>query len=84
MGLPDGPVTLTVQQIEELSKKLSTLRHDVNNHLSLIVAAAELIKFNPDMATRMSATLGEQPPKISDELSRFSADFEKAVGISRQ
>ena len=84
MGLPDGPVTLTVQQIEELSKKLSTLRHDVNNHLSLIVAAAELIKFNPDMATRMSATLGEQPPKISEELSRFSAEFEKAIGISRQ
>jgi hypothetical protein len=84
MGLPDGPVTLTVQQIEELSKKLATLRHDVNNHLSLIVAAAELIKFNPDMAARMSVTLGEQPPKISDQLSRFSAEFEKVVGISRQ
>ena len=84
MGLPNKPVTLTVQQIEELHKKLSTLRHDVNNHLSLIVAAAELIKFNAEMATRMSATLAEQPPKISEEISRFSAEFEKAVGITRE
>jgi hypothetical protein len=83
MGLPTAPVTLSVQQIEELSKRLSALRHDVNNHLSLIVAAAELIKFNPESATRMCGTLGEQPPKISDEISKFSAEFEKALGISR-
>ena len=83
MALPNGPVTLTVQQIEELQKKLSALRHDVNNHLSLIVAAAELIKFNPESATRMSGTLGEQPPKITDEINRFSAEFEKALRITR-
>ena len=83
MALPNGPVTLTVQQIEELNKKLSALRHDVNNHLSLIVAAAELIKFNPESASRMCGTLGEQPPKIADEISRFSAELERALGITR-
>ena len=83
MGLPTGPVTLTVQQIEDLQKRLSALRHDVNNHLSLIVAAAELIKFNPETAARMCNTLGEQPTKISEELNKFSGEFEKALGISR-
>ncbi len=83
MGLPNGPVTLSVQQLEELNKKLSTLRHDVNNHLSLVVAAAELIKFNPQMAARMSATLSEQPPKISEEINRFSVELERALGITR-
>lgn len=83
MALPNGPITLTVQQIEELNKKLSALRHDVNNHLSLIVAAAELIKFNPESASRMCGTLGEQPPKIADEISRFSAELERALGITR-
>ena len=83
MGLPNGPVTLSVEQLEELSKKLSALRHDVNNHLSLVVAAAELIKFNPEMAARMSNTLSEQPPKISDVINKFSVEFEKAVGITR-
>jgi hypothetical protein len=83
MPLPDGPVTLSVQQLEELSKKLSSLRHDVNNHLSLVVAAAELIKMNPDRAERMCATLAEQPTKITELLSKFSSDFETALGITR-
>ena len=39
MGLPAHPVTLTVEQIEDLNRKLSTLRHDINGDLALIVAA---------------------------------------------
>jgi hypothetical protein len=84
MGLPNGPVTLTPEQVAELNKKLSALRHDINNHLSLIVAAVELIKFNPEVANRMSGTLAEQPPKISEELGRFSTEFEKIFGITRE
>lgn len=83
MSLPNEPVTLSPEQVEELRKKLSTLRHDVNNHLSLVVAAAELIKLNPDAIARMAATLTEQPPKISEEINRFSLELEKALGIQR-
>ena len=83
MGLPTGPVTLTVEQIEELNRKLSTVRHDVNNHLSLVVAAVELIKFNADMVPRMTAMLAEQPAKISNELTKFAAEFEKALGFTK-
>jgi hypothetical protein len=83
MGLPQTHVTLTVEQIEQMSRKLSSLRHDINNHLSLIVAAAELIKVSPDAAQRMAGTLGEQPPKIAEELNKFSLDFEKLLGITR-
>jgi hypothetical protein len=83
MGLPTAPVTLTVEQIDQLNRKLSTLRHDVNNNLSLIIAAVELIKFNPEAAARMAATLAEQPPKISDAMGKFSVEFEKSLGITR-
>ena len=81
--MSNEPVTLSAEQVEELRKKLSLMRHDVNNHLSLIVAAAELIKLNPDALTRMATTLTEQPPKISEEISRFSAELEKALRIQR-
>lgn len=83
MSLSNEPVTLSAEQVEELRKKLSIMRHDVNNHLSLIVAAAELIKLNPDALTRMAATLTEQPPKISEEITRFSAELEKVLRIQR-
>ena len=84
MGLPTEPVTLSLEQIEDFQKKLANLRHDINNHLSLIVAAAELIKFNPDLSKRMCATLSEQPPKISEEMTQFSSDVEKLLGITRE
>jgi len=83
MGLPTVPVTLSVEQIDDLQKRLSNLRHDINNHLSLIVAAAELIKLNPDLVKRMCATLAEQPPKISEELNQFSAALDEFLGITR-
>ena len=83
MATPKAPVTLTVEQIEHLNRKLSTMRHDVNNHLCLIVAAAELVRFNPELIRKMSATLVDQPPKISEELNKFGVEFDKMLGIVR-
>lgn len=83
MGLPNQPVTLTVAQMDELNRKLATMRHDINNNLSLVVAALELIRHKPQMAERMMATLGEQPAKIGEAVNKFSAEFERTLGITR-
>jgi hypothetical protein len=84
MFLPSQPVTLTVEQLTDLNRKLSTARHDINNHLSLIIAAAELIRHKPQTAEHMMATLVEQPSKIAEALAKFSAEFERALGITRR
>jgi hypothetical protein len=83
MGLPEKPVTLTVQQIGELNQKLSNLRHDINGDLALVVAAAELIKLNPDLKEKMLTTLMEQPPKIRERCDKFSAEIERILGITK-
>jgi hypothetical protein len=83
MGLPNEPVTLTVPQLDELNRKLANMRHDINNNLSLIVAAMELIRHKPQMTERMMATLGEQPAKIGDAIAKFSVEFERTLGITR-
>lgn len=83
MGLPSGPVTLSVEQIDQLNRQLSTLRHDVNNSLSLMMAALELIRYKPEMTTQMIGTLTEQFPRITDAMASFSAEFEKRFGITR-
>jgi len=83
MELPAQPVTLTVEQIAELSEKLGTMRHDVNNKLSLILAAVDVLQYKPQMIDRMMATVAEQPQKIIEAVASFSAEFEKAFGIKR-
>jgi hypothetical protein len=84
MPLPSQPVTLSVEQLADLSSKLSVMRHDINNQLSLIIAAVELIRHKPETAERMLTTLGEQPTKISTAIDKFSAEFERSFGIPRR
>jgi hypothetical protein len=83
MALPEKSVALTPEQIAELNKKLSTMRHNVNNHLAMIVAASELMKRKPEMAERMLDNILQQPDKIISEVRSFSDDFESLLGISR-
>jgi hypothetical protein len=84
MNMPSEPVVLTVEQVEALNLKLSTLRHDINNSLSLMLAASELIRYKPNMAERMMNTLAEQPPKIAAAMTQFSTEFEQLFGITRR
>jgi hypothetical protein len=83
MPLPTEPVTLSAQEIADLKQQLSVMRHDINNHLSLMMAAVELIKRKPDTADRMWKTLAEQPPKITDNMAHFSRTLEVALGIRK-
>jgi hypothetical protein len=81
--LPTEPVQLTPEQIAELNEKLGMMRHDINNHLSLVIAAVELIKHKPELLQRMIGTLVEQPGRISQSVGKFSAEFEGLFGIRR-
>jgi len=83
MGIPNNSVTLSPQQIEELNQKLSKMRHDINNHLSLVVFAVEVLRSKPEMLERMTATLADQPPKITADIAKFSAEFEQAFSVTR-
>ena len=83
MATPRQPVTLSPEQLDDLNRKLSAMRHDINNNLSVIVAALELIRCNPEVAERMFASISQQPAKIGDSMAKFSAEFEKNLGITR-
>jgi len=83
MVLPTQPVALSVEQIAELNEKLTTLRHDLNNSLSLIAATAELIRRRPANADHLWPTLHDQPRKITEAMAQFSRDLETAFQITR-
>jgi len=83
MPLPSEPVTLNVEQIAELSKKLASMRHDVNNNLSLIMAAVEIFRRRPEAAARMLDSLSEQPHKIAKSVTEFTNELEKALRVTR-
>jgi len=83
MPLPHESVTLSAEQVRELNQKLADLRHDVNNSLSLMTAAVELIQRRPENAGNMWSTLIEQPRKVTGSISQFSRDLEAALHITK-
>ena len=83
MALPQQPVTLSVEQIAKVNAQLATMRHDINNTLLLIMAAAELVRYKPDMVEQMMGTLLEQPPKITEKMTQFSVEFEQLFGLTK-
>lgn len=79
MGVPTEPVTLSPQNIAEILKQYSKARHDINNALSLITAATELIRMNPNNVPKMLSTLSDQPGKITSTLKQLTADLDRAL-----
>jgi hypothetical protein len=79
MPLPMEPVTLSVEQVSELNRKLCGMRHDVNNKLSLIAAYVELVRRRPGNSERFLNSLDEQPKIIAEMISQFSADLQAAL-----
>jgi len=84
MGLPSGSVTLNAEQIGALNEKLSSMRHNVNNNLALMVAALELLRRKPDTAIKMADAISGQTNKLMEEVRVFSVEFEKILGITRE
>jgi hypothetical protein len=83
MVLPEQPVTLSAQQIAELNQKFSTLRHEVNNSLAIVLAGVELMRAKPETTPRMVATIAEQPGRITKLMRQFTGEFETTLGIAR-
>ena len=84
MALPETPVALSPEQICDLNKKLSAMRHNVNNHLALVVAASELMRRKPELAQRLLDNILQQPERINVEIRGFSEAFEGMFGIRRE
>ena len=83
MGLPGEPVTMSAEQIGDLNRKLSEMRHDINNYLAAMTLAAELTRLKPETAEAMMSRLLQQIPGIKEEVETFSAGFEQVFGITR-
>jgi predicted PurR-regulated permease PerM len=83
MPLPVEPITLKVEQIAELNKKLSNMRHDVNNNLSMIMAAVEILRRHPESTQRILDKLADQPQKIAKSVLEFSVELEAQLQVTR-
>jgi signal transduction histidine kinase len=81
---PNGPVTLSEEQILALHQQLRNMRHDVNGRLAVIVAAAELMRLRPETTEERLKQLLDQPHQAAETIAEFSRLFEAAMGLNRR
>jgi hypothetical protein len=81
MSAQSHSISLSPEQVKALAVKLADLRHNVNNQLSLIVAATELMRRRPEAAARFVDSLADQPGKIAREIKAFSDDLERVLQV---
>ncbi len=81
--LPKEPITLSPAQVDELNKKLSTMRHDINGFVTVMQLSAELMRISPETADARYRTLTDQQVRITEALKTFSRELETALGVSR-
>ena len=80
---PEEPVTLTPAQLHELYNKLRDMNHDVRGVLAIIAGSLEVMRLYPDNAARFVGSLGLQPQRIEESLTKSAADFEQQFGITK-
>ena len=59
------------------------MRHDINNHLSLVTAAVEIMRLKPETAERMIENIAKQPNRIMSSMQDFTKEFDQQFGITR-
>jgi hypothetical protein len=84
MGLPSQPISLGPTEVAELQRQLSEMRHSINNHLTLLVTALELVRRKPEAAERLVANLLEVPARIRTDITQFSEQFERTLKMPRE
>jgi hypothetical protein len=73
---------LTPAEIAEIHQRLSSFCHNVNNHLSLIMAATDLMRRKPEATERALEAMRVPPEEIARELRCFRSDLEKILGLN--
>ncbi len=74
---------LSIGNFGSLSERLSTMRHDINNRLAIVTAAADLMKLKPDAATiaLWLPRVGAQPEVVKALMQEFSESFERQAAL---
>ena len=78
---------LTPEELGELQRKFSEIKHSINNALAVMMALSEMSQRRPDYAEKLASTVLTKAPQIVSSLQEFTQALNanagsKAEGIS--
>ena len=79
MSDPDRSVT--PEELAELQRKFSEIKHSINNALAVMMALSEMSQRRPDYAEKLASTVLSKAPQIVSSLQEFTQALNEKAGV---
>jgi len=80
--MSDANRTITHEELVELQKKFSEIKHGINNALAVMMALSEMSQRRPDYAEKLATTVLTKAPQIVSSLQEFTALLNEKAGVT--
>ena len=73
--------TLSPEELAQLQKKFSEIKHSINNALAVMMALSEMSQRRPDYAEKLATTVLSKAPQIVSSLQEFTQILNEKAGV---
>ncbi len=73
--------TLSPEELAQLQKKFSEIKHSINNALAVMMALSEMSQRRPDYAEKLATTVLGKAPQIVSSLQEFTQILNEKAGV---
>ena len=72
--------TISQDEIAQLQKKFSEIKHSINNALAVMMALSEMSQRRPDYSEKLASTVLTKAPQIVSSLQEFTQALNDKAG----
>ena len=74
------PANITHEELAQLQRRFSELKHSINNALAVMMALSEMSQRRPDYAEKLASTVLSKAPQIVSSLQEFTQALSEKAG----
>jgi len=78
--MSDPAQTVSHEELVELQKKFSEIKHAINNALAVMMALSEMSQRRPDYSEKLASTVLTKAPQIVSSLQEFTQALNDKAG----
>jgi hypothetical protein len=79
MSDPDRPITQ--EELAQLQRKFSEIKHSINNALAVMMALSEMSQRRPDYSEKLASAVLTKGQQISSSLQEFAQALNEKAGV---
>jgi len=78
--MSDPDRSITHEELVQLQRKFSEIKHSINNALAVMMALSEMSQRRPDYAEKLATTVLSKAPQIVSSLQEFTQALSEKAG----